>query len=706
MKMKLLIVAIIVTVFGAFFYFDLGSYLTLEYIKENQENLQNYYLNNKFLTMGIFFGIYIVATAMSFPGATILTLLGGAIFGLGWGLVLVSFASTIGATLAFLMSRTVLRDTIQNKFGDKLKTFNEGVEREGALYLFTLRLVPIFPFFLINTVMGLTPMTVGKFYIVSQLGMLLGTAVYVNAGVQLSQLDSLSGILSPELIGSFALLGVLPIISKKIIEMIKARKVYKKFNKPKKLEYNMVVIGAGSAGLVTSYIAAAVKAKVALIEKEKMGGDCLNTGCVPSKALIKSAKVAHMIKKSSEFGINSSIDSIDFSKAMNRVHDVIGKIEPHDSIERYTELGVECHTGSARIISPWEVEVNGKILTTKNITIATGASPFVPPIKGLDQIEYLTSNNLWSIRELPKRFVILGGGPIGLEMAQSFRRFGSEVFVVEMGDRIMSKEDEDVSEEVTKKLESEGVHIKTSHKAVEFKGKILVCETKDGLVEIEFDQVLVAVGRKPNIKGFGLENLDVRMRKNGTIHANDYLQTNYPNIYVCGDVTGPYQLTHTAAHQAWYCAVNALFSPFKRFKVDYSVIPWCTYTDPEVATVGHTEATAKEAGIKYYITKYGIDDLDRAIADGNDYGLVKVLTAEGKDKIVGATIVGVGAGELLAEFVTNMKHGKGLNAILGTIHSYPTMGEANKFAAGNWKKANAPINLLKWVQKYHNWRRS
>ena len=706
MKMKLLIVAIIVTVFGAFFYFDLGSYLTLEYIKENQENLQNYYLNNKFLTMGIFFGIYIVATAMSFPGATILTLLGGAIFGLGWGLVLVSFASTIGATLAFLMSRTVLRDTIQNKFGDKLKTFNEGVEREGALYLFTLRLVPIFPFFLINTVMGLTPMTVGKFYIVSQLGMLLGTAVYVNAEVQLSQLDSLSGILSPELIGSFALLGVLPIISKKIIEMIKARKVYKKFNKPKKLEYNMVVIGAGSAGLVTSYIAAAVKAKVALIEKEKMGGDCLNTGCVPSKALIKSAKVAHMIKKSSEFGINSSIDSIDFSKAMNRVHDVIGKIEPHDSIERYTELGVECHTGSARIISPWEVEVNGKILTTKNITIATGASPFVPPIKGLDQIEYLTSNNLWSIRELPKRFVILGGGPIGLEMAQSFRRFGSEVFVVEMGDRIMSKEDEDVSEEVTKKLESEGVHIKTSHKAVEFKGKILVCETKDGLVEIEFDQVLVAVGRKPNIKGFGLENLDVRMRKNGTIHANDYLQTNYPNIYVCGDVTGPYQLTHTAAHQAWYCAVNALFSPFKRFKVDYSVIPWCTYTDPEVATVGHTEATAKEAGIKYDITKYGIDDLDRAIADGNDYGFVKVLTAEGKDKIVGATIVGVGAGELLAEFVTNMKHGKGLNAILGTIHSYPTMGEANKFAAGNWKKANAPINLLKWVQKYHNWRRS
>lgn len=706
MKKKIFLLVIVIAIFGAFKYFDLGSYLTLEFIKENQQSLQSFYKENQLLTMGSFLGIYIIATAISIPGATILTLLAGAIFGLWWGLLLVSFASSIGATLAFLLSRTVLRETIQNKFGDKLKTFNDGIKREGAFYLFTLRLVPIFPFFLINAVMGLTPMKTGVFYIVSQLGMLLGTAVYVNAGVQLSQIEKLEGILSPELIGSFVLLGFLPLVSKKIIEMIKARKVFKTFKKPKSLDYNMVVIGAGSAGLVTAYIAAAVKAKVALIEKEKMGGDCLNTGCVPSKALIKSAKVAHTINKSQDFGINASIESIDFAKAMNRIQDVITKIEPHDSVERYTSLGVECHTGEAKIISPWEVEVNGKILTTKNITIATGASPFVPPIKGLDKIDYLTSNNLWSIRELPKRFVILGGGPIGLEMAQTFNRFGSEVHLIEMGERIMSKEDPDVSSEVAKRLEGEGVLIKTSHKAIEFKGKTLVCETKDGEVEIEFDQVLVAVGRKPNVDGFGLDNLKMRMRKNGTIEANEFLQTNYPNIYVCGDVTGPYQLTHTASHQAWYCAVNALFSPFKRFKVDYSVIPWVTYTDPEVATVGHTEHTAKEAGLKYDITKYGIDDLDRAIADGNDYGFVKVLTAKGDDKILGATIVGVGAGELLTEFVTNMKHGKGLESILGTIHSYPTMSEANKSVAGNWKKANAPENLLKWVQRYHAWRRS
>jgi len=702
---KILLLSIIVIILAVFFYFDLGLYLNLDYIKANQARFIEYYNQNTALTILIYSSIYIIATAISLPGAAILTLLGGSIFGFTKGLILVSFASSIGATLAFLISRTVLRDSIQSKFGDKLKTFNDGIEKEGAFYLFTLRLVPIFPFFMINMVMGLTTIRTASFYIVSQLGMLPGTAVYVNAGVQLSKIDSLSGILSIEMLLSFALLGMLPIGSKKIIMILKSRKIYKKWNKPKNFDYNMVVIGAGAAGLVTSYIAAAVKAKVALIEKDKMGGDCLNTGCVPSKALIKSAKVAHTITKSKEFGINASIESIDFQKAMNRVHEIIAKVEPHDSIERYTELGVDCITGNAKIISPWEVEVNGKIITTKNITISTGASPFVPPIKGIQDIKYLTSNNLWKINEKPERFVVLGGGPIGLEMAQSFNRLGSSVTVIEMGSRIMPREDYDVSVEVTKRLEAEGVNILTGHQAQEFKENLLICKTDKGDVEVPFDQVLIAVGRKANLNGFGLENLNITTRKNGTIEANEFLQTDYPNIYVCGDVTGPYQLTHTAAHQAWYCAVNALFSPFKKFKVDYSVIPWCTYTDPEVATVGLTELTANEQGIEFDITKYGMDDLDRAIADSSDYGFVKVLTKKGSDNILGATIVGVGAGELLTEFVTAMKFKKGLNSILGTIHSYPTMSEANKYAAGIWKKNNAPVGLLIWVEKFHAWRR-
>lgn len=706
---KLIVLVVIAALFIGVKFFGLDKYLTFEYIKANQATFQDYYSANKVSTILIYFFVYVITTALSIPGATVLTLLGGALFGLSTGLLIISFASTIGATIAFLISRTLLRDYVQKKYGQKLKAINQGVEKEGAFYLFTLRLIPIFPFFIINLSMGLTKIKASTFFIVSQIGMLAGTAVYVNAGVQLSKLESLSGIISPEILGAFAVLGLFPLIAKKIVSYFKAKKVYKKWKKPKHYDYNMIAIGAGAAGLVTSYISAAVKAKVALIEKEAMGGDCLNTGCVPSKALIKSAKVAHTIKTSEKFGINVSDVKVDFAKAMERVQEVIKGIEPHDSIERYTSLGVDCITGEAEILSPWEVKVNGKVLTTKNITIATGASPFIPAIDGIDKIDFLTSNNLWQLRELPKKFVVLGGGPIGLEMAQTFNRFGSEVTVVEMAERIMAKEDSDVSKIVTSKLELEGVNILTKHKAQKFtldgEVKKLLCETDSGVVEVEFDQVLIAVGRKANIKGFGLENLDISLNKNGTISANEYLQTNYPNIYVCGDVTGPFQLTHVAAHQAWYCAVNGLFGKLKKFKVDYSVIPWCTYTDPEVATVGKTEEALKEEGTEFDLTKYGIDDLDRAIADGSDFGFVKVLTAKGSDKILGATIVGANAGELLIEFVSAMKFNKGLNAILGTIHSYPTMAEANKYAAGVWKNSNKPEGLLKWVEKYHSFMR-
>lgn len=708
---KIIVLILIGLVVFAYFHFDLKEYLTLDYLKSNQERFKDYYLANKIQTLSIYFVIYVLTTALSLPGATILTLAGGALFGLATGLVLVSFASTIGATLAFLVARFFLRDYVQSKFADKIKTINEGVEKDGAFYLFTLRLIPIFPFFLINLVMGLTPIKTLTYYIVSQIGMLLGTVVYVNAGVQISKIDSLAGILSPALLGSFALLGVLPFVAKKIVSFFQKKKVYKGYKKPSSYDYNMIAIGAGSAGLVTSYISAAVKAKVALIERHKMGGDCLNTGCVPSKALIRSAKAVHSSHKAQELGLKSIDVDFDFSEVMDRVQNVIKKIEPHDSIERYEGLGVECITGEAKIISPFEVEVNGKVLTTKNITIATGARPFVPEIKGLEQIDFLTSDTIWDIRELPQEFVVLGGGPIGLELAQCFSRFGSKVTIIERNPRILKKEDEEVSLEVGKKIEKEGITLLCSHQAKEFRKaqggqkNILICETQNGDVEVTFDKVLVAVGRKANVTGFGLEELGVRIRDNGTIEANEYLETNFPNIYVCGDVTGPFQLTHTASHQAWYCAVNGLFGQFKKFKVDYSVIPWCTYTDPEIATVGQNEVSCKEQNIPYEVTTYGIDDLDRAIADSEDHGFVKVLTKPGTDKILGATIVGNHASDLILEFISAMKHGFGLNAILGTIHIYPTMGEANKYLAGNWKKAQDNTKILNFVSKYHAWQR-
>ncbi|WP_415902595.1 dihydrolipoyl dehydrogenase [Neptuniibacter sp. QD29_5] len=706
---KLPLLLVILSAIAAFFIFDLAQYLNLDFIKSNQTSFEQYYAENPIKTVAIFFGLYVLVTGLSLPGAAIMTLIGGALFGLVTGLLIISFASTIGATLAFLCSRFLFRDSIQNRFGKQLQSFNTGMEKEGAFYLFTLRLVPIFPFFMINLGMGLTPIKTWTFYWVSQVGMLAGTTVYVNAGTQLGQLESLSDILSPKILLSFTLLGLFPLIAKKVIDLLKAKQVYAGIQKPSTFDTNIVVIGAGSAGLVTSYIAAAVKAKVSLVEKHKMGGDCLNTGCVPSKALIRSARFVADSKRSQEYGIEHSEVKFNFADVMERVSKVVEQVEPHDSIERYTGLGVDCVTGSATILNPYEVVVNGEIITTKNIVIATGARPRIPAIKNIEAMQPLTSDNLWQIRELPKRLLVLGGGPIGCELSQCFARFGSEVSIVLRGDHIMPKEDKDISDWVSQRFDQEGINVLGNRKMLEFVeregSKYLICEHKGQMEEIPFDQLLVATGRQANVNGFGLENLDIQTKADGTLEVNEYLQTKYPNIYACGDVAGPYQFTHAAAHQAWYAAVNALFGRFKKFKVDYSVIPAATFTDPEVARVGLNELEAKEQNIAYEVTSFDLEELDRAIADSDNHGKVKVLTVPGKDKILGATIVGPHAGELITEFVTAMKHGLGLNKILGTIHIYPTMSEANKYAAGEWKRANAPQKLLDWVAKFHRWER-
>ncbi len=715
-KQKLIVILVVLAAIVAFFALDLGRFFSLDYIKGAQTQFAQLFDQSPALVVGGFFAIYVAVTALSLPGAAIMTLLAGAIFGLAIGTVLVSFASSIGATLAMLVARYVLRDTVKAKFGARLADLDKGVQREGAFYLFTLRLVPVFPFFVINLLMGLTAMKARTFYWVSQLGMLAGTIVYVNAGTQLARIDSLRGILSPGLIGSFVLLGVFPLVAKKIVDIVKARKVYAKWadNKPRTFDRNMVVIGAGAAGLVTSYIAAAVKAKVTLVEAHKMGGDCLNYGCVPSKALIKTATLARQMRHSADYGISKAEFTLDFADVMERIARVVKEIEPHDSVERYTGLGVDVVEGRATIIDPWRVRITTasggeQVLTTKTIVIATGAAPFVPPLPGLDEVGYLTSDTLWEIREQPKRLVVLGGGPIGCELAQSFARLGSQVTQIEMMGRIMMREDEEVSAYARKALEADGVAVLTGHKALRCEkdadgGKFIVVDAGGSEKRIGFDVLLCAVGRSARLKGFGLEELGIPV--NRTVLVNEYLETNFPNILAAGDVAGPYQFTHTAAHQAWYAAVNGLFGTFKKFKADYSVIPWATFIDPEVARVGLNEQEAKEQGVPYEVTRYGFDDLDRAIADGAAHGWVKVLTVPGKDKILGVTIVGVHAGDLLAEYVLAMRHGLGLNKILGTIHTYPTLAEANKYAAGEWKRAHQPHALLKWVERFHSWRRS
>ncbi|MDO6462325.1 FAD-dependent oxidoreductase [Granulosicoccaceae sp. 1_MG-2023] len=708
-KKRLILLLALALLVGLFFFSGAHRYLTFDALKSRHAALQAWQQANPWLAGGGYFAVYILITALSLPGAAIMTLAGGAVFGFWQGLLLVSFASSIGATLAFLVSRYVLRDSVRGRFGKRLDVIDQGLEKDGAFYLFSLRLIPVFPFFLINLLMGLTAMKTVVFYSVSQLGMLPGTAVFVNAGTQLAALDSPAGILSPALLISLALLGIFPLLARKALAFREQRKVYSGYSKPASFDRNLIVIGAGSGGLVAAYIAAAVKAKVTLIEKHAMGGDCLNTGCVPSKALIRSAAAAHAVRESARFGIHSGEPQTDFAAVMARVHEVISKIEPHDSVERYTALGVECVQGEAKLLDPWTVEVNGQRLSARDIIIATGARPAVPPISGLQDGDYLTSDTLWSLREQPQQLLILGGGPIGCELAQAFARLGVKVTLLEAAPRLLIREDEIVSETILQALRNDGVAVHTGCKANRFEhtdaGPVLYAESDGEERPFAHDKLLIAVGRKANVSGFGLQELGVRLRDNGTVDTDAFLATNFPNIRAVGDVTGPYQFTHVASHQAWYASVNALFGQFKRFRADYRVIPMATFTSPQVARVGLNESEAQERGIAYELTSYDISDLDRAIADGNDHGFIRVLTEPGKDRILGATLVGAQAAELNQSFVIAMRHGLGLNKLLGTIHPYPTMTEANKYLAGQWKQAHKPDGLLAFAEKYHAWRR-
>lgn len=710
---KLAILAVLAAVIAAYFLFDLGAVFTLAGIKALAADLAAFQERNAAAVIAGFFIAYVVVTAASIPGAGIMTLVAGALFGVGLGTVIVSFASTIGATLAFLSSRYVLRDTIEARFGERLKAINAGLERDGAFYLFSLRMIPVFPFFIVNLVMGLTRIRTFTYMWVSQVGMLLGTIAYVNAGTQLSRLTSTSGLLSPALIGSFAVLGIVPWIAKLVIGAIRRRRVYAGFSRPKAYDRNMVVIGAGSAGLVSALIAATVKAKVTLVEAHKMGGDCLNTGCVPSKALIKSAKVASQIRHADRYGLTPAEPEVPFRDVIARVMGAVKAIEPHDSIERYEGLGVDVVQGYARIVDPWTVEIarnhgGTQRLTTRSIVIASGAEPVVPDIPGMAESGYLTSETMWDafaqMDRAPARVAVLGGGPIGCELSQALARLGSQVTQVEMADTLLGREDADVAALARAVLEADGVRVLTGHKAARIAGGTLYAEHGGADVAIPFDALIVAVGRRARLTGFGLEELGVDTAR--TVVTDEFLATKFPNIFAAGDVAGPFQFTHTASHQAWYASVNALFGTFRKFKADYRVIPAVTFLDPEIARVGINEREAAEQGIAVEVTRYELDDLDRAIAESETRGFVKILTpAGGKDKVLGATIVGAHAGELLAEYVLAMKHGLGLNKILGTIHAYPTLAEANKFAAGNWKKAHKPEGLLAWVERYHTWMR-
>lgn len=706
---KSLVLLLVLLLGGLVLWLEPGQYLNLEFFQSRRAAIETFVADNFLASIGVYFLLYVVVTALSLPAAAVLTVIAGALFGLVPGLLMVSFASSLGATLAFLVARTLLRDWVQQRFAKALNTINRGVERDGAFYLFSLRLVPLFPFFLINLAMGLTRMKAWTFYWVSQTGMLAGTALYVNVGARLGQATSVPEVFSASVLLSFVAIAVFPWVARAVVGHWRARRRLRGWSRPARFDANLVVIGAGSAGLVTSLIGTLVKARVVLVEKHRMGGDCLNTGCIPSKTLIRSAGVSHLMRRAADFGLEPVEPRVDFSAVMARIRQVIARIEPHDSVARYESLGVECVQGEAEIMSPWCVRVGERDITTRHIVLATGARPRVPAIPGLEQVDYRTSDTIWGLERQPDHLLVMGGGPIGCELAQAFARLGTRVTLVQRAARLLPDEDEAVSALLQSQFEKEGIRVLCEQSVSRFEtspaGTAAVIEGGSGESRIEMDVVLVAVGRQPNMEGLGLERLGILPDHEDPLELNEYLQTRIPSIHACGDLAGPWRFTHMAAFQAWYAAVNSLFGGLRRYRVNYRVVPRATFTDPEVARVGLNEAEASARGIEHEVTRYGLDDLDRAIAEGEDRGFITVLTPPGNDRILGVTIVGSHAAELINEFVFAMTHGLGLKKILATIHIYPTLGEANKFVAGEWRRAHAPAWLYPWLARYHRWRR-
>ncbi len=691
-----------------------GHWLTFEYLKASADALAAFEREHPWITAWVFFGLYVLATGLSIPGAVVLTMAAGALFGLVLGVVLVSFASSLGALIAFGLSRYLLRDMIRRRFAARLTPLDEGIERDGVFYLLGLRLVPVVPFWLVNLALGLTRLRTWDYYWVSQVGMLPATVLYVNAGTQLAAIESPGQVWSAPVLASLVLLAVFPLVIRIVWRRWAERRLTRSWPRPRSFDRNVVVIGAGAGGLVSAYIAAALKARVTLIEAGEMGGDCLNTGCVPSKALIRSARAAHEVRQAGAFGVQAESVEVDFQAVMRRVRSVIRQIAPNDSEKRYAGLGVDVVKGRARITSPWTVDVEcpdgtRRSLSTRNIVIAAGAHPFLPPIPGLAESACLTTDTIWNLETLPRRLLIIGGGAVGCELAQGFARLGSKVHLVEREARLLGREDPEASEQVTKALRADGVQVYPGHEIVQVErsgGETrLHLRGPDRETVLLGDELFCAAGRRARVSGYGLEALGVSIRSDGSIETDPFMRTNFPNIFAVGDVTGPFLFTHVAAHQAWHAVVNALFGGLYRFRIDYRSVPRATFTDPEVAQVGLTEVEARQQGIAFETTRYDLEGLDRAVVDGAASGFVKVLTEPGRDTILGVTIVGAHSSELIAEFALAMRHRLGLNKILATVHLYPSFSEANKYAAGQWRRAHAPTRLLRFLDGVHRWGR-
>lgn len=726
-----------------------ADWFSLAQLQSQYQVLQAWHAQAPWAVRAAFFALYVLLASAAVPGIVVLTLAGGAVLGFGWGLLLVSFASSLGATLCLLVVRHVLAESLPANLGTgmtrRLGQMTRGLEREGVFYVLSLRLIPLVPFGLVNVLMGLTRMPAWRFYLFSQIGMLPATVIYVQAGTQLGQLQSVSDILRPQvgaaLIALALALACTPWLARRLLAWLRRRTVAARWKRPVRFDYNLIVIGGGAGGLVSAYVAAHAQARVALVEAGEMGGDCLNRGCVPSKALVHSARIAHLARHAAGFGIYTGPVQVDFAAVMQRVRSIIAAIAPNDSPERYRAMGVEVLQAYAYIVDPWTVELrrSGQAperISARSIIVATGSRAAVPAIAGLQDSGYVTSDTLWDALErtatLPRRIAIVGGGPVGCELAQALARLGAQVSLVEAAPAVLSQEDADVSALVQSALSADGVRVYTGHQVLRCEtlpahagaDKLLVLRQSAALggqasampstsaaqkdeFALPYDLLLCATGRQARLRGFGLEALGIASDRH--LHTDAYLQTLIPSIYAAGDVVGPYQFTHAAAHQAWYAAVNALLDGWGAMRPDYSVLPTAVYVAPEVARVGINEQQAKARGIAYEVTRFELAGLDRAICDAAQgavpAGFVKVLTVPGRDTLLGVSIVGEHAAELLASYALAMRQGIGLKTILATIHSYPTLSESAKQVAGQWQRAHLPAATMPWLARWHRWRR-
>ncbi len=658
---------------------------------------------NLALSGAFYFAAYVAFAALSLPGAWAMSVAGGALFGAWLGAPLVSLSSTVGATVAMLAARYLFRDAVAVRFPDFVARVDRGVARDGARWLFAARLTPVIPFFAVNLAAGLTGMRTATFALITMIGAAPFAILYALAGAEAATIERPADLLSPRLLGILFALAAAPFAAKGFGAWRAGRARLAAWPRPKRFDVNLVVIGAGSAGLVAAYVAAAARARVALIEERRMGGDCLNTGCVPSKALIRAARLAHEGADAARFGLAGRLEP-DFAAVMARVRTVVAEVAPHDSAERYRGLGAEVIEGRATVVDPWTVDVDGRRLTARRIVVATGAEPVLPPVPGLADVKPLTSETVWDLTERPARLLVVGGGAIGCELAQSFARLGSAVTMVEGAPRVLPREDEEVSAAMRQALKADGVAV--------FEGVAVAAFARaDGAFRatladgrpIPFDRVLVAVGRRPRTRGFGLEALG--LLDDGRLVVDGRLRTRLPTIYAAGDVVGKLQFTHAAGQYGARAALNALLAPLGRAKAGLPAFPFVVYTDPEIARVGLNETEASERGVRYEVTRHALSEFDRAIVDGATGGFVKVLTVPGKDRILGATIVGAHAGDVLGEFTLAMRHGLGLKAIFATIHSYPGWGDAARATAAEWRRAHTPAWTLQLAERLFRWLR-